>query len=60
MKFLIAQTVQLKGVGIPGVIFKVLPEFKTAAGIINEAYAVQWVDGLLTYVWVKSYLLLKG
>ena len=44
MKFLIAQTVKLKGVGILGMIFKVLHEFKPAAVIINEAYAVQWVD----------------
>lgn len=45
MKLFVSQTVQLKGVGIPGMISKVLPSFKLGNVTIQEAYAVLWVDG---------------
>ena len=45
MQLFLSQTVQLKGVGIPGMISKVLPAFKLGNISIKEAYAVLWVDG---------------
>lgn len=45
MKFFLGQTVELKGVGIPGLISKVLPAFKLGDVQIKEAYIVSWVDG---------------
>lgn len=39
------QTVELKGVGIPGLISKVLPPFKLGGVQVKEAYIVSWVDG---------------
>ncbi|QUD16140.1 hypothetical protein SYGD1_126 [Escherichia phage vB_EcoM_SYGD1] len=45
MKFFLGQTVELKGVGIPGLISKVLPAFKWRDVQIKEAYIVSWVDG---------------
>jgi hypothetical protein len=45
MHLFVSQTVQLKGVGIPGMISKVLPAFKIGDKVIKEAYAVLWVDG---------------
>ncbi len=45
MKFFLGQTVELKGVGIPGLISKVLPSFKWSGIQIKEAYIVFWVDG---------------
>lgn len=45
MKFFLGQTVKLKGVGIPGLISKVLPPFKWSGIQIKEAYIVSWVDG---------------
>ena len=45
MKFFLGQTVELKGVGIPGLISKVLPPLKWSGVQIKEAYIVFWVDG---------------
>lgn len=45
MQLFLSQTVQLKGIGIPGMISKVLPAFKLGNVIIKEAYTVLWVDG---------------
>lgn len=45
MKFFLGQTVELKGVGIPGLISKVLSAFKSGNLQIKEAYIVSWVDG---------------
>lgn len=45
MKFFLGQTVELKGVGIPGLISKVLPAFKLGDVQVKEAYIVSWVDG---------------
>ncbi|QHR70598.1 hypothetical protein dhaeg_54 [Escherichia phage dhaeg] len=45
MQLFLSQTVQLKGVGIPGMISKVLPGFKLGNATIKEAYTVLWVDG---------------
>lgn len=45
MQLFLSQTVQLKGVGIPGMISKVLPAFKLSNTQIKEAYIVLWVDG---------------
>lgn len=45
MKFFLGQTVELKGVGIPGLISKVLSAFKSGDLQIKEAYIVSWVDG---------------
>ncbi|CAH1615546.1 hypothetical protein UGJNECP4_00217 [Escherichia phage UGJNEcP4] len=45
MHLFLSQTVQLKGIGIPGMISKVLPAFKINGKVIKEAYAVLWVDG---------------
>ena len=45
MQLFLSQTVQLKGVGIPGMISKVLPAFKFDGIVIKEAYLVLWVDG---------------
>lgn len=45
MKFFLGQTVELKGVGIPGLISKVLPAFKLGDVQVKEAYIVFWVDG---------------
>lgn len=45
MQLFLSQTVQLKGVGIPGMISKVLPAFKFGGIVIKEAYVVLWVDG---------------
>ncbi|AXC34213.1 hypothetical protein V8280_004010 [Escherichia coli] len=45
MKFFLDQTVELKGVGIPGLISKVLPAFKLGDVQVKEAYIVSWVDG---------------
>lgn len=45
MQLFLSQTVQLKGVGIPGMISKVLPAFQLGNISIKEAYAVLWVDG---------------
>lgn len=45
MHLFVSQTVQLKGVGIPGMISKVLPSFTWAGIVIEEAYLVLWVDG---------------
>lgn len=45
MQLFLSQTVQLKGVGIPGMISKVLPAFKLGNATIKEAYTVLWVDG---------------
>ncbi|HAX4052787.1 hypothetical protein [Escherichia phage vB-Eco-KMB38] len=45
MQLFLSQTVQLKGIGIPGMISKVLPAFKLGNSTIKEAYTVLWVDG---------------
>lgn len=45
MQLFLSQTVQLKGIGIPGMISKVLHAFKINGNVIKEAYAVLWVDG---------------
>lgn len=45
MQLFLSQTVQLKGIGIPGMISKVLPAFKLGNATIKEAYTVLWVDG---------------
>lgn len=45
MQLFLSQTVQLKGIGIPGMISKVLPAFKLGNVTIKKAYAVLWVDG---------------
>lgn len=45
MQLFLSQTVQLKGIGIPGMISKVLPAFKLGNTQIKEAYTVLWVDG---------------
>lgn len=45
MKFFLGQTVELKGVGIPGLISKVLSAFKLGDVQVKEAYIVSWVDG---------------
>lgn len=45
MQLFLSQTVQLKGMGIPGMISKVLPAFKLGNATIKEAYTVLWVDG---------------
>lgn len=45
MQLFLSQTVQLKGMGIPGMISKVLPAFKLGNVTIKEAYTVLWVDG---------------
>lgn len=45
MQLFLSQTVQLKGIGIPGMISKVLPAFKLGDVTIKEAYTVLWVDG---------------
>lgn len=45
MKFFLDQTVELKGVGIPGLISRVLPAFKLGDVQVKEAYIVSWVDG---------------
>lgn len=45
MKFFLGQTVELKGVGIPGLISKVLPAFKLGDVQVKDAYIVSWVDG---------------
>lgn len=45
MQLFLSQTVQLKGIGIPGMISKVIPAFKLGNVTIKEAYAVLWVDG---------------
>lgn len=45
MQLVLSQTVQLKGIGIPGMISKVLPAFKLGDVTIKEAYTVLWVDG---------------
>lgn len=45
MKFFLGQTVELKGIGIPGLISKVLPAFKLGDVQVKDAYIVFWVDG---------------
>ncbi|AUV59574.1 hypothetical protein SA20RB_200 [Escherichia phage vB_EcoM_SA20RB] len=45
MKFFLGQTVELKGIGIPGLISKVLPAFKLGDVQVKDAYIVSWVDG---------------
>lgn len=57
MKFFLDQTVELKGVGIPGLISKVLPAFKLGDVQVKEAYIVSWVDGNEDLRMVMNYLL---
>ncbi|QAX99959.1 hypothetical protein EcWhh1_27 [Escherichia phage EcWhh-1] len=59
MQLFLSQTVQLKGVGIPGMISKVLPAFKINGKVIKEAYAVLWVDGTEDVRMVEELSLIK-